>query len=362
MTLQLTKLGVHNISNPEEDEPNFLSAASGTVWAGNTLYSVGDDQASLARFTLEPDRVQDALRQKTDRDILGPGFAWRIIPGVLPLDMSQRAEQKPDFEALTMVTREHIQNLPDGEVRRTMSRRFPHGMILTAGSGGMSWGGKRRSIGVVYSLDHDGDIIGLPTQISLEELHEHLEAQINGEPNIEGICIYQNQVVLAHRGNSFDTAKNEPGENMLIWLSLEEFLRSLYTDFKIGKLELDGFAQYNKQLGSISTLHENRLHEVKLDFTDVDAVSRDPHGRLIIVAAAEGVLDGPFKGKIAGSAVGLIDKNGQLTQLEYIDDRTIKLEGIDAWYNPTLGSIDFLAAADADDPQAPAPLYAGRLL
>jgi hypothetical protein len=60
--------------------------------------------------------------------------------------------------------------------------------------------------------------------------------------------------------------------------------------------------------------------------------------------------------------VGVIAADGELLSITPLADRSIKLEGIDARYNATLGSVDLLLVADADDPEVPAPLFAARLL
>src|SRR4051794_35052083 len=102
MSLAVITLGVHRIVNPQPGEPPFLSAASGTAWSARRLYSVGDDQATVAEYELDPIAVLEALRAGEDVDLLEPGFAERIIPEVLPLDPKERASKKADFEALTL--------------------------------------------------------------------------------------------------------------------------------------------------------------------------------------------------------------------------------------------------------------------
>ncbi len=110
---------------------------------------------------------------------------------------------------------------------------------MMSGSGGMSWEGFRRSTCVVYSLDDQGHIAGLPTKISLKALHESLEDcdHVNGELNIEGMAVYGESLVLAQRGNSVDE-DGTPAKNLLIDLDLGEVLESIYTDLSVGVLEL----------------------------------------------------------------------------------------------------------------------------
>ena len=360
LPLPVIRLGEHRVTNPGPGEPPFLSAASGTAWSASRLYSVGDDQASVAEYTLDPSAVLEALRAGVDTDILEPGLAERIIPEVLPLDPKERASKKADFEALTLIERIHIEALAHPG-REEILRRFPNGLLMMSGSGGMSWEGFRRSTCVVYSLDERGHIAGLPAKISLEALHESLESgdAVNGDLNIEGMAVYGTTLVLAQRGNSID-ADGEPAANLLIHLDLGEVLESIYTDLSVGELELHGTKRY--ELGSLPVEHEGTTYEVKIDFTDLDAVTGDPHGRLVFTAAGEGPDGTPVKNVIAGSAVGVISPEGDLVSITPLEDRTIKLEGVDARYNPTLGSIDLLLVSDADDPDVPAPLFAARLM
>lgn len=357
--LPVVRLGVHGVVNPAPGEPPFLSAASGTAWSGDRLYSVGDDQASVAEYTLDPAAVLEALRIGRDVDLLAPGVAERIIPEVLPLDPKERASAKADFEALTLVLRSHIEALTH-PARDEILRRFPHGLLLMAGSGGMSWKGFRRSACVVYSLDERGHIVGLPAKVSLEPLHQSLEdgPDVNGSLNIEGIAVYGERLVLAQRGNSIDAA-GHPAANLLIHLDLGEVLQSIYTDLSVGALELKSTRRY--ELGALPVEHDGQTYPVKIDFTDLDAVTGDPQRRLVFTAAGEGPDGSPVANVIAGSAVGVISADGELLSITPLADRSIKLEGIDGRYNPSLGSIDLLLVADADDPDVPAPLFAARL-
>ncbi len=360
VSLPVIRLGEHRVVNPQPGEPAFLSAASGTAWSARRLYSVGDDQATVAEFDLDPMQVLEALRAGEDRDILEPGVAERIIPEVLPIDPKERASKKADFEALTLVLRSDIEALRHPE-RAEILRRFPHGLLLMSGSGGMSWEGFRRSTCVVYSLDGEGHIAGLPAKVSLEALHDSLEQgdEVTGDLNIEGMAVYGQSLVLAQRGNSVDEA-GRPAKNLLIFLDLGEVLESIYTDLSVGVLELQGTRSY--ELGCLAVEHEGGTHEVKLDFTDLDAVTGDPERRLVFTAAGEGPDGSPVQNVIAGSAVGVISADGELLSVTPLADRSIKLEGVDARYNPTLGSIDLLLVSDADDPEVPAPLFAARLL
>jgi hypothetical protein len=359
--LRVIRLGTHRIVNPAPGEPPFLSAASGTAWSGRRLYSVGDDQAEVAEYELDPVAVLEALRAGEDVDILEPGIARRIIPEVLPLDPKARASKKADFEALTLVTRADLETLDDSEARAELLRRFPYGLLIMAGSGGVTWEGVRRSTGVVYSRDEDGHIVGLPSKVSFEGLHEYLEGSpwLTGELNVEGMATHGRELVLAQRGNSSDE-QGRPAKNLLVRLSLAEVLESFYTDLRVGRCELEEIREYD--LGSLPLEVDGSSYDVKLDFTDLDAVTDDPLRRLVFTAAGEGTDDqGPAKRAIAGSIVGVIDADGNIAQTCPLEDASIKLEGVDARYNPATGTIDLLLVSDADDPDVPAPLMAARI-
>ena len=358
-SLPVVKLGDHRIVNPQPGEPDFLSAASGTAWSATRLYSVGEDQAAVGEYHLEPTAVLEALRAGRDTEILAPGVAERIIPEVLPIDPKERATKKADFEALTLVRRSDIEAL-EHDARDETLRRFPHGLLIMSGSGGMSWEGVRRSTCVVYSLDDQGHISGLPAKISLQALHESLQDSdhVNGDLNIEGMSVYGPRLVLAQRGNSVDEDGN-PAKNLLIHLDLGEVLESIYTDLSVGGLELHHVREYD--LGHLPVERDGETHQVKIDFTDLDEVTGDPERRLVFTAAGEGADGTPVEHVIAGSAVGVVSAEGELLSITPLADRSIKLEGIDARYNPSLGSIDLLLVADADDPEVPAPLFAARL-
>jgi hypothetical protein len=219
----------------------------------------------------------------------------------------------------------------------------------------------RRSTGVVYSRDEDGHIVGLPSKVSFEGLHEYLEGSpwLTGELNVEGMATHGRELVLAQRGNSSDE-QGRPAKNLLVRLSLAEVLESFYTDLRVGRCELEEIREYD--LGSLPLEVDGSSYDVKLDFTDLDAVTDDPLRRLVFTAAGEATDDhGPAKGAIAGSIVGVIDADGNIAQTCPLEDASIKLEGVDARYNPATGTIDLLLVSDADDPDVPAPLMAARI-
>ena len=99
------------------------------------------------------------------------------------------------------------------------------------------------------------------------------------------MAVYGEFLVLSQRGNSVD-ANGNPAQNLLIHLDLGEVLESIYTDLSVGELELRGTRSY--ELGELPVERDGVTHEVKINFTDLDAVTGDPHQRLVFTAAGEG--------------------------------------------------------------------------
>ncbi len=360
MSLPLIELGDLRIANPSAQIPAYLSAASGVGWTGRMLHAVGDDQVTLLSAMLPQGEVYQAFSAFKDCSLLHPGTARRIIPGDLPQDPGLAAEHKPDFEALVYISHSDLYGLSDDGtgVKEDAITRFPHGLLLITGSGGVTWGGRRRSKAVVYPLDGSGNAIGIAAPIDFEGLHAYLESHVLGELNIEGSAVWNGQLILAQRGNCIDEATMQPGDNMLIRLSLNEVMRSICNDLKVDSLELLAINGYNHVLGTLPVLREGEQTRAKLDFTDLVALSGDP--RFLVFTAAAEEVDGPHKGSIAGSVVGVLHaESGEPVFMDCLEDPTIKLEGIEAWFNWSEGRIEFLAVDDADNPENIAKLRGG---
>jgi hypothetical protein len=328
--LRVEKVRDLTVENAEEGRPPFMAAASGVSRTGDgeIAVAVGDDENHFWEGPIDAD----------DR-----GVFTRIIPGTLSTDHHERRSQKPDLEALTI--------LPPFE-------RNPNGALLACGSGGSRERGSLRSRGVAYTLGSDGRLAGFPCPLDISPLHEFVERHITGELNIEGMCVWADWVVLAQRGNSIDD-QGRPAQSMLLFLSLEQVIESLLTDFRIDPGELLQVRGYD--LGHLTHELDREEVAVKLDFTDLDHISDDPRDRIVFTAAAEGADNTPVEGQIAGSAVGVIGPDGAVELQLPLEDPTIKLEGIDARYVAASDEIELLLVADADDADVPAPLLHATL-
>lgn len=281
-----------------------FSAASGVVRHGRFMYVIGDDELNLAVFSMEGDR---------------PGRLLRLFEGELAVEESERQAGKPDLEALT--------TLPP-------FARCPHGALLALGSGT----GDTRERGFVWALDEEGGLIGFPRVVDLSDLYRFLRRHV-AEMNIEGVAVTGERLALFQRGNS------EMGQNIVAHLDLAEVVESLSSDFRIDPSELLDIHAYD--LG--------RSGGVDLAFTDGDSL---PDGSLVFTAAAEPGGDDP-DGSPAGSIVGILDPSGRLELSEPLEDKTIKLEGVDAVVAGE--DVGVLLVSDADDPDVASPLLSATL-
>lgn len=283
--------------------PAHLAAASGLRRSQDYLYVVGDDELNLAVY-----RMSDS----------GPGMLVRLFEGDMSAEEDVQQKRKPDLEALTL--------LPP-------FTRNPHGALLALGSGT----GETRESGFVWSLGPEGELYGFPRIVDLGPLYDFQQEHV-ADMNIEGVAITGERVVLMNRGNS------KEGENVAIYLSLQEMMEALLTDFKLDASDLLEVSSYD--LGE--------KDGIPLAFSDVDAL---PDGRLVFTATAEGLPGTDREDDQAGSAIGVIDPHGEVAYLEMIDDPACALEGVDARISDEDGSIDVLLCQDADDPDVASPLY-----
>lgn len=302
--IQLTELkslmlaqGTHTDRHPH------LSAASGLVQVGPWLYVVADDELHLGQFLLQGNEH---------------GTLHRFFEGDLPLEYEERKAEKPDIEVLTLIP----------NITNPMQSA-----LLALGSGSK----KKRRRSALVALDHHGNIAGEPSIFDLSNFYDFLKQEV-GKLNIEGAAVVGDQFFLFQRGNK----KNKL--NASIRLSLEDFYRILLAPEK-----------NHAPFIHITPYELGHIDDVPLCFTDATALR---NGDIAFTASAENTSDSYLDGQCMGSAVGIIDRKGDLVFLEPID-KTVKLEGIEA--DETGSNIELLLVTDADDATQPAQLYSASV-
>ena len=159
--MQLAHIRYLDVAEPLASGHPFLSAASGLVQIGATLYVVGDDEQHVAVFT---------------QNEAGPGCLIRLLPGDLPRKKKNRKAVKPDFEIL-------FQLPPNDETTS--------GSICAMGSGSTP----QRMRGAILDLDS-----GSVTLLALQPLFAAL-ARLVTEINLEGAIVRDDRLLLFNRGN-----------------------------------------------------------------------------------------------------------------------------------------------------------------
>lgn len=303
--IALTKIRELNIAAAAASlRPLHLSAASGLVCLASTMYVVADDELHLGVFST------------TDRE---PGHLIRLFDGVLPDSKAARKRQKPDLEALTLLS---------------AFRDFPHGALLAVGSG--SRPNRRR--GVLLALGPDGAICGSPRNLDLSSILVPLSEEFF-EVNIEGAVVVGDELRLFQRGNKGHA------DNAIIRFQLSTVFDALQ----------------NKGADAIRPAAINRLDlgfidGVPLSFTDAALL---PDGSMVFTAVAEDTDDAFRDGPCVGAAIGIADSNGNLRCLRRLD-RPHKVEGIHARLDGN--RLDLLLVTDADDAAVPAALFSATMM
>lgn len=274
-----------------------IEAASGLAIIGRTAYVIADDEAYLAVFR-DMGRSAGATVELLDVDI--------------PDDPAERKKHKPDLESLTPLP-------PFGA--------FDHGGIIALGSGS----GRGRDLGAFAVLDGNGGIraaIQLDTGPLMEELGRRIP-----KLNLEGTAIAGHALRVLQRGNDPDSF------NAHIDLDLDGLMDTIQTS-RILAADL------------IVDVHEHevgRVRGTKLCFSDADTL---PDGRIVFSASAETDEEG-IDGQIAGSAVGLMEVDGDILWVEPIEVNT-KVEGLAVTVEDDVTHAYMVS--DEDDPERPSAL------
>ncbi len=291
-----------------ESRSSFISAASGLVKVNNLLYVVADDEHHLGVFST---------------DHVGPGELVRLFDGTLPDNAKLRKAQKPDLETLLL--------LPP-------LAGFPHGALLAMGSGSKP----NRDTGVLLGLDAVGNTLwninAAPRLIDLSLLYDAIRAEVD-DLNIEGAVIADGRLILLQRGN-------KGGANALIVCALDSFIDDLVAHT----------APRLRVAPLVRAVELGDIDGVPLSFTDAAGL---PGGNLLFTSAAENTDNSFDDGACSGSAIGIVDANGNVAMIERLD-QPYKVEGVTATMQAD--GIHLLLVTDADDESKPACLLSAVMM
>ncbi|WP_075293072.1 DUF6929 family protein [Pararhizobium arenae] len=290
-------------STASTKRPLHLSAASGLVCVGSTIYVIADDELHLGVFS---------------KDLPEPGRLVRLFAGGLPDEKAARKRMKPDLEALTFV--------PPFE-------NFPHGALLTLGSGSRP----NRGRGALVALNSDGTVLGPPRELDMSPILGSLHDAFD-ELNIEGAVIIGDELRLFQRGNK------GLADNAIISYSVWHVLAALQT---VGTNLIRPSAVNRFNLGYIAG--------VPYCFTDATALA---NGDIVFCAVAEDTENAYRDGPCIGAAIGIVSHDGQLLSMQQCD-QPHKVEGISARENG--GVVDLLLVTDPDDAEIPAVLLSASI-
>jgi hypothetical protein len=283
----------------------WLSAASGLVCVGTHAYVIADDEHHLAHFRLP-----------TTRNTETPVTLVQLFEGALPQNKDKRKKAKPDLESLTL--------LPP------MSR-YPHGALLTLGSGSKP----NRCQARLLPLDARGALDGGLIAFDASDWYQPLLRDFD-DLNIEGAFVADDCLHLLQRGNKGDS----PSACLLF--AMEDVIAWL-----------QGKRKQAPRLAQQMMLDFGKVHGVPICPTDGAAL---PGGGWIFSAVAENTGDSYQDGPCLASFIGVMDSNNQLDALHRLQGDP-KVEGIAlAARSPGAGKQSLWAVTDADDPAQPAQL------
>ena len=304
-------------ADPVYDRPEHVRAASGLAWVRERLAVIQDD-ASFVALVDPATGLADAFALPA-----GAGGARQFD------DTRGNKAAKLDLEALAL--------LPASE-----------GVLLAAfGSGSMA----PRETVVLMSFAAGRDV-----SIALRgasELYARLREAADfagSEMNVEGAVQIGDTLTLFGRGNGAVRGKIRP-----VNASCEVPLREL-----MGYLQRS-MATAPPTPGRVRQYDLGELDGVSLGFTDV-ALARD--GAILYSAAAEASPDATRDGDVRGSAVGIIDLEGDTGRWARLSDEdgrpfTGKVEGLTLDHRRP-GHL--LAVIDSDDHRMPSELIEVHLL
>jgi len=286
-----------------EGLPRHLAAGSGLTEFGDRIHVVADDALDLAVFERNSDR---------------PGRLFPLFQRpALPADHKERKKLKPDLESAFLLQHQ--------------GKNY----WLALGSGSS----ENRNSGVCVELDALGEPVR-SVEFDLTPLYQNLKTSY-ADLNIEGAApvLERGRLRLAQRGNSGSN------ENALLDLDLSRAFEAARTGQSWGPDLL--LSRHSLSLPSLP----GAQRPVPLTITDLAPLDGQ---RCIFTAAAEDT-DNPYEdGAVLGSAIGILDSQGRVSELHQVD-RKVKLEGISA--QTSQAGIRALVVTDADDPEVQAMIY-----
>lgn len=302
----VTRVGELRLQTPTADGARFISAASGLIGVGSSLWAVSDDRPELVRIS-------------------GLDGCASVHPALPP-----RAT-KYDLEAITAFPAAGARDAARGA------------SLVAFGSGSKA----DRAAGILQDVDAAGSPVGAPRPIDFAPLYSALSAAVPMGLNLEGAALRDgrtgHELVLLHRG------KLDGDANTVFVVDADAVIRAARS----------GAAVPASALRSSHTVELGRLNGERLAFSDAHALA---DGRIAFVASAEsgGALG---NGKIVGSAVGVLDETLTHATLRPLAGPARKVEGIEhaRVLDPAAPADRFVAVTDADDDAAASELLTFEL-
>lgn len=254
-----------------------LSAASGLVRAGKSLFVVADDELCLGVF-------DDVLEAGTPPPL---GSLLQVLEGDLPKDSLQRKKAKPDLETLAL-----LPPLPG----------CVGGALLALGSGSKP----NRGIGVLIALGGPGRVNGRMAKVDLMPLYAPLRKHF-ADLNIEGAWVASGELSLLHRGNKGDARS-----------------ACIRYDWNLIAPWLAGLQALPPAAKSMQLVDLGAVAGVPYSLTDGAGL---PNGEWMFSAVAEDTSDSVNDGVCVGSAVGIVGIDG-VVRSAFVLEGAPKVEGI----------------------------------
>ena len=277
-TLQPTRLGALFIDPTQHPQGRaHLSAASGLVRSGKSLFVVADDELHLGVF-------EDTLATGAQPP---PGILLRLQEGDLPQDPVQRKKAKPDLETLAL-----LPPLPG----------CAGGALLALGSGSKP----NRETGVLVALGGPGKTNGRMARVDLKPMYAPLRKRF-ADLNIEGAWVSSGELLLLHRGNKGDARS-----------------ACIRYDWNLVAPWLSGLQPSPPAAKGVQVIALGTTQGIPYSLTDGAGL---PDGEWMFSAVAEDTNDPVNDGACVGSALGIVGADGRVRRMVSLQGAP-KVEGI----------------------------------